>query len=132
MVALGRAALAGRAPAGVYHGTAVGGTTWYGLARETFRLSGFSPERISPVGSGRFPRPAARPACGVLGHGNWSRAGLIPLPQWDDQLTYALDTPSFAMPAVAARASGGRRLPRQCLSAPLDTRCVCRGPGRDL
>lgn len=53
LVALGRAALAGRAPAGVHHGTAVGGTTWYGLARETLRLSGFGPGRIRPVGSGK-------------------------------------------------------------------------------
>ncbi|MDT0467046.1 dTDP-4-dehydrorhamnose reductase [Streptomyces gibsoniae] len=101
--ALGRAALAGRAPAGIYHGTAAGRTTWCGLARETFRLSGLDPERIRPVGSERFPRPAARPAFGVLGHDNWSRAGLVPLPQWDDQLVAALKTPALAALATAAR-----------------------------
>lgn len=110
LVALGRAALAGRAPVGVYHGTAAGRTTWYGLARETFRLSGLGPERIRPVGSEKFPRPAARPASGVLGHGNWARAGLVPLPRWDYQLTAALDTPAFAGLAAVARTSGGRPL----------------------
>ncbi|MEU6093789.1 dTDP-4-dehydrorhamnose reductase [Streptomyces sp. NPDC047079] len=103
LAALGRAALAGRAPAGIYHGTAAGRTTWYGLARETFRLSGLDPERIRPVGSQKFPRPAARPAFGVLGHDNWARAGLAPLPRWDDQLTAALATPRFAALAAAAR-----------------------------
>ncbi|MFD9393673.1 dTDP-4-dehydrorhamnose reductase [Streptomyces sp. NPDC060000] len=108
LAALGRAALAGRAPAGVYHGTAAGHTTWCGLARETFRLSGLDPERIRPVGSERFPRPAARPAFGVLGHDNWSRAGLVPLPRWDVQLASALKQPGFAAPAAAARAAGSR------------------------
>ncbi|CAL9467288.1 dTDP-4-dehydrorhamnose reductase [Streptomyces sp. enrichment culture] len=108
LVVLGRAALAGRAPAGIYHGTAAGHTTWYGLARETFRLSGLDPERIRPVGSAEFPRPAVRPAYGVLGHGNWARAGLAPLPRWDEQLTTALGTPAFAAPAAAARTRGGR------------------------
>ncbi|MCT9105828.1 dTDP-4-dehydrorhamnose reductase [Streptomyces mirabilis] len=103
LAALGRAALAGRAPAGIYHGTAAGRTTWYGLASETFRLAGLDPERIRPVGSEKFPRPAARPAFGVLGHGNWARYGLVPLPRWEDQLTAALAAPSFAALVVAAR-----------------------------
>ncbi|WP_249938418.1 dTDP-4-dehydrorhamnose reductase [Streptomyces mirabilis] len=107
LAALGRAALAGRAPAGIYHGTAAGHTTWCGLARETFRLSGLDPERVRPVDSDKFPRPAARPAFGVLGHGNWLRAGLAPLPRWDDQLTAALKAPAFGALAVAARTSGG-------------------------
>jgi dTDP-4-dehydrorhamnose reductase len=105
LAALGRAALAGQAPAGIYHGTAAGSTTWCGLARETFRLSGLDPERIRPVGSEKFPRPAVRPVFGVLGHDNWLRAGLVPLPRWDDQLTTALRLPAFAALAAAARAA---------------------------
>ncbi|MFF4562805.1 dTDP-4-dehydrorhamnose reductase [Streptomyces sp. NPDC001435] len=105
LIALGRAASAGRAPAGIYHGTAAGRTTWCGLARETFRLSGLDPERIRPVGSDKFPRPAARPAFGVLGHDHWSRAGLAPLAPWGDQLAAALKEPAFTGLAAAARAS---------------------------
>ncbi|WP_433452194.1 dTDP-4-dehydrorhamnose reductase [Streptomyces sp. CA-142005] len=105
LAALGRAALTGGAPAGIYHGTAAGRTTWCGLVRETFRLSGLDPERIRPVGSDKFPRPATRPAFGVLDHGNWLRAGLAPLPPWDDQLAAALKDPAFADLAAAARAS---------------------------
>ncbi|MGW0881627.1 dTDP-4-dehydrorhamnose reductase [Streptomyces sp. NPDC002671] len=108
LAALGRAALTGQAPAGIYHGTAADRTTWCGLARETFRLSGLDPERIRPVGSDKFPRPAARPAFGVLGHGNWPRAGLAPLSRWDDQLTAALKVPEFAALAAAARTSTRR------------------------
>ncbi|MEV5984510.1 dTDP-4-dehydrorhamnose reductase [Streptomyces sp. NPDC052051] len=108
LAVLGRAALAGRAPAGVYHGTAAGHTTWYGLAREAFRLGGLDPERIRPVGSAAFPRPAARPTYGVLGHGAWPRAGLPPLPRWEVQLAEAMSTPAFAALATAARASTDR------------------------
>ncbi|POX49994.1 dTDP-4-dehydrorhamnose reductase [Streptomyces sp. Ru72] len=103
LAALGRAALTGRAPAGIYHGTSAGHTTWCGLAREIFRLSGLDSERIRPVRSDKFPRPAPRPAFGVLGHGTWVRAGLAPLPTWDDQLTAALKTPPFADLAATAR-----------------------------
>ncbi|MFJ6949291.1 dTDP-4-dehydrorhamnose reductase [Streptomyces wuyuanensis] len=106
LAALGRAALAGHAPAGVYHGTATGRTTWYGLARETFRLGGLDPERIRPVASVAFPRPATRPAFGVLGHDGWPRTGVPPQPRWDDQLPEALSTPAFAALAAAARTSG--------------------------
>ncbi|MEU5398044.1 dTDP-4-dehydrorhamnose reductase [Streptomyces sp. NPDC005963] len=105
LAALGSAALAGRAPAGVYHGTASGCTTWYGLAREVYRLSGLDPERVRPVGSAAFPRPAVRPAYGVLAHGAWARAGVFCQPGWRDQLAAALKTPRFAEPGAAARAA---------------------------
>ncbi|MGW0080622.1 dTDP-4-dehydrorhamnose reductase [Streptomyces sp. NPDC003393] len=106
LAALGRSALAGRASAGVYHATAAGHTTWYGLARETFRLCGLDPERVRPVGSDKYPRPAVRPAFGVLGHDRWARCGLTSLPRWDDQLAAALATPPFAALAAAAREEG--------------------------
>ncbi|MGW1280430.1 dTDP-4-dehydrorhamnose reductase [Streptomyces tsukubensis] len=105
LAALGRAALAGRAPAGVYHGTAAGATTWYGLALEVYRLGGLDPGRLRPVGSAAFPRPAVRPSYGVLGHGGWARAGLPCQPEWRDQLAAALDTPWFAERVAAARAA---------------------------
>ncbi|MGC5020111.1 dTDP-4-dehydrorhamnose reductase [Micromonospora sp. DT47] len=92
LMALADAALAGRAPAGVYHGTCSGRTTWYGLARATFALAGLDPDRIRPTTSDRFPRPAARPACSVLGHDRWAAAGLPPLPDWRDTLSDAFDS----------------------------------------
>jgi dTDP-4-dehydrorhamnose reductase len=83
LVALG----ASDAPPGVYHGTASGETTWYGLARAVFELSGLDPDRIRPTTSDRYPRPAPRPAYSVLGHARWSLAGLPAMTDWKAMLT---------------------------------------------
>jgi len=91
LIALGEAALAGRAQAGAYHGTSSGETTWFGLARAAFELTGLDPERVRPTTSDRFPRPAPRPSYSVLGHDRWALAGLEPLPDWRVSLTEFLD-----------------------------------------
>ncbi|GLW08808.1 NAD(P)-dependent oxidoreductase [Microtetraspora sp. NBRC 13810] len=77
------------APPGVYHGTNAGRTTWYGFAREIFAALGADPDRVKPVGSEEFPRPARRPASGVLGHAGWDRAGLAPMRDWREALRAA-------------------------------------------
>jgi dTDP-4-dehydrorhamnose reductase len=82
---------------GVYHATSTGATTWYGLAREVFRLIGADPGRVSPVTSAAYPRPAPRPGCSVLGHEAWARTGVAPIGDWAGALARAL-------PAVAAGA----------------------------
>lgn len=79
---LGEAALAGTAPAGVYHGTSGGETTWFGLTQEIFRLLGADPARVRPTTSAEFVRPAPRPAYSVLGHDRWREADLIPMRNW--------------------------------------------------
>lgn len=86
LVRLGRAALAGTAPAGVYHGTSGGETTWFGLTREIFRMLGTDPERVRPTTSAAFARPAPRPAYSVLGHDRWSAAGIEPIRDWQEAL----------------------------------------------
>jgi dTDP-4-dehydrorhamnose reductase len=96
LVALGRAARSGAAPAGIYHGTGSGRTTWFGLARAVFELSGLDPERIRPTTSAAFVRPAVRPAYSVLGHERWAAAGLPALPDWRESLAEALTRPGFA------------------------------------
>ncbi len=103
LVALGDSALAGTAPAGVYHGTAGGRTTWHGLARAIYELAGLDPDRVRPTTSDRFPRPAPRPAFSVLGHDRWAAAGVAAQPHWRDQLAGALRRPRFALLADAAR-----------------------------
>jgi dTDP-4-dehydrorhamnose reductase len=96
IAALGSAALTGRAHPDIYHGTASGSTTWYGLACAVFEQSGLDPRRVRPVTSEYFARPAKRPAFSVLDHSGWARAGLTPLADWRDMLTDALGHPFFA------------------------------------
>ncbi|HWG25424.1 dTDP-4-dehydrorhamnose reductase [Actinospica sp.] len=86
LLALGRAAHAGKAPSGVYHGTCARQTTWFGLARAAFEITGLDPERVRPTTSDKFVRPAPRPAYSVLGHERWAAAGLAPMPNWRDAL----------------------------------------------
>lgn len=82
LVRLGRAALDGTAPAGVYHGTSGGETTWFGFTREIFRLLGADPARVRPTTSGAYPRPAPRPAFSVLAHDRFAAAGIEPIRDW--------------------------------------------------
>jgi dTDP-4-dehydrorhamnose reductase len=77
------------APAGIYHGTNSGETTWFDFAREIFRRSGNDPERVKPTDSTQFVRPAARPAYSVLGHDAWRAAGLEPMRNWQEALEAA-------------------------------------------
>jgi len=76
-------------PAGNYHATASGATTWFGLAQCVFELIGADPARISRATTAQFPRPAARPGYSVLGHESWGPAGLAPMRHWSDALTAA-------------------------------------------
>ena len=70
------------APAGVYHGTNAGQTSWYHFARAVFEEAGLDPQRVRPTDSSSFVRPAPRPAYSVLGHGTWEKVGLTPLRGW--------------------------------------------------
>jgi dTDP-4-dehydrorhamnose reductase len=77
------------APAGVYHGTNSGQASWYDFARAVFAVSGLDPERVRPIDSAAFPRPARRPAYSVLGHAAWQRAGLAEPRDWREALSAA-------------------------------------------
>jgi dTDP-4-dehydrorhamnose reductase len=104
LAALGTAAVQGAAPPGVYHGTAAGDTTWYGLARAVFEAAGLDPARVRPTSSEAYPRPARRPSYSVLGHDRWALAGVPLQPPWQCQLLSMLD--SMPRPACAPTVSG--------------------------
>jgi dTDP-4-dehydrorhamnose reductase len=70
------------APAGIYHGTASGRTTWHGLAQAVFEEAGHDPDRVRRTTSEAFVRPAKRPAFSVLGHERWAAAGMSPMRDW--------------------------------------------------
>jgi len=94
------------APAGIYHGTSSGQTSWFGFARAIFEQAGLDPDRVLPTDSGTFARPARRPSYSVLGHEAWALAGLAPMRPWRDALAAAAasgvlaraDTPSGTGP----------------------------------
>ncbi|WP_343954994.1 dTDP-4-dehydrorhamnose reductase [Nonomuraea longicatena] len=71
-------------PPGVYHGSSSGETTWYGFAREIFRLLGADPERVRPIKTAGYPLPAARPANSVL-----ACTKTEPIRHWQEALTAA-------------------------------------------
>jgi dTDP-4-dehydrorhamnose reductase len=77
------------AAAGVYHATSSGETTWFGLAREVFRLLGADPGRVRATTSAAYPRPAVRPSYSVLGHDGWATASLEPIGDWHGALRSA-------------------------------------------
>ncbi|MGW3137553.1 dTDP-4-dehydrorhamnose reductase [Streptomyces sp. NPDC001139] len=89
LVRLGRSALQGVAPAGIYHGTSSGETTWFDLTREIFGLLGADTGRVRPTTSDAYLRPAPRPSYSVLGHDRWAAAGIQPIRDWREALREA-------------------------------------------
>ncbi|WP_375476597.1 dTDP-4-dehydrorhamnose reductase [uncultured Jatrophihabitans sp.] len=86
LVELGR----GDVPAGTLHYVNAGQASWFELARAVFRLIGADPERVQPVDSAAFPRPAKRPGWSVLSTRAWVAAGLTAPRPWQDALAEAL------------------------------------------
>ncbi|GGM88862.1 dTDP-4-dehydrorhamnose reductase [Dactylosporangium sucinum] len=86
-----------QAPAGVYHGTASGLTSWHGLAAAVFELAGHDPARVRTTTSAAYVRPAPRPAYSALGHDRWAAAGMPPMREWRAMLTAALADPAFGV-----------------------------------
>jgi dTDP-4-dehydrorhamnose reductase len=79
-----------RPTARTWHLTGAGETTWYGLAREVFRLTGHDPDRVRPTTTDMFPRPAARPPYSVLDLSDWLEAGLPTPRPWLESLSEAI------------------------------------------
>jgi len=74
---------------GIFHATNSGQTSWNGFARAVFRQAGLDEERVRPVTSKAFPRPAPRPSYSVLGHSAWGLHGLQEPRPWEDALAEA-------------------------------------------
>jgi dTDP-4-dehydrorhamnose reductase len=77
------------APAGTYHCTGGGQTTWHGFAQAVFEELGADPARVQPIASKDFAAAAARPAYSVLSPRAWQDAGLPAMPEWRDALREA-------------------------------------------
>jgi dTDP-4-dehydrorhamnose reductase len=83
------ALLDAHAPAGIYHGTNSGVTSWFGFAQAVFAGAGLDPARVTPTDGSQFVRPAPRPSYSVLGHDAWQAAGLAPMRDWREALADA-------------------------------------------
>ena len=70
------------AHSGIYHGTNGGQASWFEFAREIFSLAGADINRVVPVSSSEYPRPAKRPSYSVLSHREWSKTSIAPMRDW--------------------------------------------------
>ena len=70
------------APAGTYHGTSSGQTSWHGFARAAAAAAGVDPAAVRETTSEGFVRPAPRPAYSVLGHAALQAVGVDPIGDW--------------------------------------------------
>ena len=121
------------APAGVYHATSSGQTTWFGFAEEIFRLYNEDPNTMTrsrtgnvrtswltprPIATADYPTPAQRPAYTVLGHDAWHKAGIEPIGDWKDALHRAFTAILAGLAATAGkRGSASWRCPGRTLPA---------------
>lgn len=77
------------APAGVYHATNAGRASWFDFAQAVFSFAGLDPDRVTPITSAEFVRPAPRPNFSVLGHDGWSQVGMSAMRDWRHALADA-------------------------------------------
>jgi dTDP-4-dehydrorhamnose reductase len=77
-------------PAGIYHGTNSGQATWFEFAQEIFKLSGADVNRVIPVLSREYLRPAKRPSYSVLSHDSWAKSTIKPMRDWRIALAEAM------------------------------------------
>jgi dTDP-4-dehydrorhamnose reductase len=87
------------APAGTYHCTNSGDTTWFGFTRAIYEELSADPARVLPTTTDAFPRPAPRPGYSVLSDSAWRQAGLTPMRHWRDALHDAFTTAGDALGA---------------------------------
>jgi dTDP-4-dehydrorhamnose reductase len=81
-----------KAPAGTYHATSTGETSWFGFAREVVTAAGLDESVVKPVDSSVFVRRAPRPAYSVLGHDALLELEIPPIANWRERWQAAAQT----------------------------------------
>ena len=74
----------------ILHAANEGATSRFEQARAVFEECGADPQRVRPVSTAQFPRPAARPGYSALGSRESAERGLTPLRPWRSALVAAL------------------------------------------
>ncbi|MGA8260799.1 MAG: dTDP-4-dehydrorhamnose reductase [Arenicellales bacterium] len=78
-------------PAGTYHMTCAGRTSWHGFAQRIFELTGWSAGiRLNPIPTAEYPTPARRPLFSVLSNEKLARELGVRLDPWEDALRKCL------------------------------------------
>lgn len=78
-------------PAGTYHMTAAGSTSWCGFARAIFSSGAVTPPpRVEAIASWQYPTAARRPANSVLSNEKFAHTFGFRLPPWQHQLQAVL------------------------------------------
>ncbi|MGK0275711.1 MAG: dTDP-4-dehydrorhamnose reductase [Ilumatobacter sp.] len=74
--------------AGTFHLTNAGAVSWYEFVSDILEAAGHSRSRVTPIGTADLdpPRPAPRPANGVLDNAAWRDAGHHPLRHYREPL----------------------------------------------
>ncbi|WP_445161728.1 dTDP-4-dehydrorhamnose reductase [Mycobacterium sp. Dal123C01] len=85
-------------PGPILHAANEGVVSRFGLARAVFEECGADPERVNPVSTEEFPRPAPRPAYSALSSRQSVAAGMAPLRPWRPALVAALAASGSGLP----------------------------------
>lgn len=94
-------------PAGVYHMTAGGSTSWFGFAEKIFSLAEMAHKpRVVPITTADYPTPAKRPGNSVLSNEKFAAAAGFRLDPWEDGLKAEMH--ALARGAKMAAASSSR------------------------
>lgn len=72
-------------PAGTWHATSSGETSWFHFARSVVAAAGLDRGVVTPTDSGSFVRPAPRPAYSVLGHRKLLEHRIEPIGPWQER-----------------------------------------------
>ena len=92
-----------RVPGPILHAANEGAVSRFEQARAVFAECGADPDRVRPVKTDGFPRPAPRPSYSALGSRESAALGLTPLRPWRPALVAALAASAGDRPLPSTR-----------------------------
>lgn len=92
-----------RVPGPILHAANDGAVSRFEQTRAIFSECGADPDRVRPVSTAEFPRPAPRPTYSALGNRESVAAGLTPLRPWRTALVAALAASDADRPLPSTR-----------------------------